>query len=61
MGCWFFFGGLFGWLFCRFSGLLDWLFLLFTWSVNHLDDQTIGEFVGCLVLDLGRLVGWLEH
>ena len=26
--------------------------------MNRLDDRSIGEFVGCLVLDLGQLVGW---
>ena len=29
--------------------------------MNRLDNRSVGEFVGCLVLDLGRLVGWLEH
>ena len=36
------------------GGLLGWLLVLVRWSVSHLDDQSIDEFVEWLV---GGLVG----
>ena len=38
---------------------VGWLLVLVRRSVSHLDDQSISEFGGWLVGELGRLVGWL--
>jgi hypothetical protein len=42
------------------SQLVGWLLVLVRRSVSRLDDRSIGEFSGCVVGELGCLVGWLD-
>ena len=67
--CWLLLCGLVDWLFalltdgfgCFVGWLVGWLLVLVRRSVSHLDDQSISEFGGWLVGELGWLVGELDE